>query len=255
MSHQLLFLWVFLWNRITGVNCCPADKPHLIMSWQPLIPHSSISPHRCHRLFALLFCQDFPTPFVAAKNIHKSMQLPVHLLCSLVFVCGDSFALWSSWMKSLPCESPWLRPPWCVRCTLRHRLMQTGHDEAACALWTGLLMFSAGNPLISPPVFAVLFALFSAARVCDNAMLRCQNGGTCHHHQRCHCPPGFTGILCERAHCQGSGECEDQLSGRASFNHPAVVRWLVAYLMAIRLLIVFLRWKVTDGLPSSTKNS
>lgn len=50
----------FLWNRITGTNCCPAEKPRLTMSWQPLIPHSFISPHRCHRLFALLFCQDFP---------------------------------------------------------------------------------------------------------------------------------------------------------------------------------------------------
>ncbi|TNN88406.1 Netrin-G1 [Liparis tanakae] len=49
-------------------------------------------------------------------------------------------------------------------------------------------------------------------RVCDNAMLRCQNGGSCHHHQRCHCSPGFTGVLCERARCQGPGECDDQLT-------------------------------------------
>ncbi|KAI3374257.1 hypothetical protein L3Q82_006104 [Scortum barcoo] len=62
-------------------------------------------------------------------------------------------------------------------------------------------------------------------RVCDNALLRCQNGGTCHHHQRCHCSPGFTGVMCERARCQGPGECDDdQLSGRASFHHPPVGR-------------------------------
>ncbi|CAL8320818.1 unnamed protein product [Arctogadus glacialis] len=53
----------------------------------------------------------------------------------------------------------------------------------------------------------------SAARVCDNAMLRCQNGGTCHHHQRCHCSAGFTGVLCERARCSG-GECDGQSSGQ-----------------------------------------
>ncbi|KAG7273982.1 hypothetical protein CRUP_002090 [Coryphaenoides rupestris] len=51
------------------------------------------------------------------------------------------------------------------------------------------------------------------ARVCDNAMLRCQNGGTCHHHQRCHCAAGFTGVLCERARCPG-GECDGQSSGQ-----------------------------------------
>ncbi|CAG07151.1 unnamed protein product [Tetraodon nigroviridis] len=78
-------------------------------------------------------------------------------------------------------------------------------------------------------------------RVCDNAMLRCQNGGTCHHHQRCHCPPSFTGILCERAHCQGTEECDDQLSGRASFNQPTAGRWLIGHVVAMRLLIVFLR--------------
>uniref|UniRef100_H3DBM8 Netrin G1 n=1 Tax=Tetraodon nigroviridis TaxID=99883 RepID=H3DBM8_TETNG len=76
-------------------------------------------------------------------------------------------------------------------------------------------------------------------RVCDNAMLRCQNGGTCHHHQRCHCPPSFTGILCERAHCQGTEECDDQLSGRASFNQPTAGRWLIGHVVAMRLLIVF----------------
>ncbi|XP_045072876.1 netrin-G1-like, partial [Coregonus clupeaformis] len=58
------------------------------------------------------------------------------------------------------------------------------------------------------------------APVCDKAMLLCQNGGTCHHHQRCHCAPGFTGILCERARCQGPGPCEDYpTSGQSSLHH------------------------------------
>ncbi|XP_049454025.1 netrin-G1-like isoform X3 [Epinephelus fuscoguttatus] len=78
------------------------------------------------------------------------------------------------------------------------------------------------------------------ARVCDNAMLRCQNGGTCHHHQRCHCSPGFTGVLCERVRCQGPGECDDQLSGRASFHHPPISHQLTLTLVVLPLLIVSL---------------
>uniref|UniRef100_A0A8C6ULM0 Vav 3 guanine nucleotide exchange factor b n=1 Tax=Neogobius melanostomus TaxID=47308 RepID=A0A8C6ULM0_9GOBI len=80
--------------------------------------------------------------------------------------------------------------------------------------------------------------LFLLPRVCDNAMLRCQNGGTCHHHQRCLCSPGFTGVLCERARCQGPGECDDQLSGRA-FSHRAprlVSTALLALLLTAALL-------------------
>ncbi|XP_034064332.1 netrin-G1-like isoform X2 [Gymnodraco acuticeps] len=79
-----------------------------------------------------------------------------------------------------------------------------------------------------------------APRVCDNAMLRCQNGGTCHHHQRCHCSPSFTGVLCERARCQGPGECDDQLSGQDSFHHPPIIRQLALTLVALPLLIVSL---------------
>uniref|UniRef100_A0AAV2JWN4 EGF-like domain-containing protein n=1 Tax=Knipowitschia caucasica TaxID=637954 RepID=A0AAV2JWN4_KNICA len=75
------------------------------------------------------------------------------------------------------------------------------------------------------------------ARVCDNAMLRCQNGGTCHHHQRCLCSPGFTGILCERSRCQGPGECDDKLSGRAFTHHaPRLAPILLAPLLAIAFL-------------------
>ncbi|TDH05940.1 hypothetical protein EPR50_G00127550 [Perca flavescens] len=74
------------------------------------------------------------------------------------------------------------------------------------------------------------------ARVCDNAMLRCQNGGTCHHHQRCHCSPGFTGVLCERARCQGAEECDDHLSGRASFHHPPISQ--LAFTLVVLLLLI-----------------
>ncbi|XP_038819264.1 netrin-G1-like [Salvelinus namaycush] len=71
------------------------------------------------------------------------------------------------------------------------------------------------------------------AHVCDNAMLLCQNGGTCHHHQqRCHCATGFTGILCERERCQGPGPCEEYpTSGQPSLCHPLLFHYLYPLLL------------------------
>nr|XP_056716366.1 netrin-G2 [Euleptes europaea] len=39
--------------------------------------------------------------------------------------------------------------------------------------------------------------------VCDDELLLCQNGGTCYENQRCLCPPGFKGVLCEQPKCEG----------------------------------------------------
>nr|XP_023009808.2 netrin-G1 isoform X4 [Maylandia zebra] len=46
------------------------------------------------------------------------------------------------------------------------------------------------------------------ARVCDNELLRCQNGGTCVSNVRCSCPTGYTGLLCEKRRCESElGGC------------------------------------------------
>ncbi|XP_003784142.1 netrin-G1 isoform X2 [Otolemur garnettii] len=43
--------------------------------------------------------------------------------------------------------------------------------------------------------------------VCDNELLHCQNGGTCHNNVRCLCPAAYTGILCEKPRCEEAGGC------------------------------------------------
>uniref|UniRef100_F6VJA0 Netrin G1 n=1 Tax=Xenopus tropicalis TaxID=8364 RepID=F6VJA0_XENTR len=53
------------------------------------------------------------------------------------------------------------------------------------------------------------------ANVCDNELLRCQNDGVCYNNIRCHCPSGYTGILCEKQKCADTGDC-DSISGQDS---------------------------------------
>ncbi|XP_068166874.1 netrin-G2 [Antennarius striatus] len=45
------------------------------------------------------------------------------------------------------------------------------------------------------------------ANMCDEESLICQNGGTCEDFQRCICPTGFTGSLCENIDCQTADSC------------------------------------------------
>ncbi|XP_036378429.1 netrin-G1 [Megalops cyprinoides] len=55
------------------------------------------------------------------------------------------------------------------------------------------------------------------SRVCDDELLRCQNGGVCHNNLRCQCPAGFTGLLCEKPRCDSeAGGCRDADSGQAA---------------------------------------
>ncbi|XP_062868176.1 netrin-G2 [Trichomycterus rosablanca] len=43
--------------------------------------------------------------------------------------------------------------------------------------------------------------------VCDDELLMCHNGGTCHQNQRCNCPPNFNGVLCQVSLCKDGKKC------------------------------------------------
>ncbi|XP_077140833.1 netrin-G2 isoform X1 [Ranitomeya variabilis] len=49
--------------------------------------------------------------------------------------------------------------------------------------------------------------------VCDDELLICQNGGTCHQGQRCICPSGFKGALCQDVKCDSTHRNCDSASG------------------------------------------
>ncbi|XP_033988179.1 netrin-G1 isoform X5 [Trematomus bernacchii] len=54
------------------------------------------------------------------------------------------------------------------------------------------------------------------ARVCDNELLRCQNGGVCVNNVRCSCPSDYSGLLCEKSRCEAElGGCRGPDSGAA----------------------------------------
>lgn len=76
------------------------------------------------------------------------------------------------------------------------------------------------------------FSMLPTAQVCNNVLLRCQNGGVCHHHQHCQCPAGFGGILCEKAQCQGD-YCEEQQSSQPALRPPPVGQTLPLALLSL----------------------
>ncbi|XP_060685613.1 netrin-G1-like [Hemiscyllium ocellatum] len=58
------------------------------------------------------------------------------------------------------------------------------------------------------------------ARVCDNVLTRCENGGVCEDNGRCLCLPPYTGLLCEKHQCKkGTGACVSQSPQDPSFTH------------------------------------
>ncbi|XP_033883881.3 netrin-G1-like isoform X7 [Acipenser ruthenus] len=73
------------------------------------------------------------------------------------------------------------------------------------------------------------------ARVCDNELLRCQNGGVCHNHQRCQCPASYTGILCEKQKCENGG-CDNSNSGQGALS-PSNCPVLLLLLLLLTALL------------------
>ncbi|XP_061912787.1 sarcoplasmic reticulum histidine-rich calcium-binding protein [Entelurus aequoreus] len=52
--------------------------------------------------------------------------------------------------------------------------------------------------------------------ICDEEMLRCQNGGTCSQNQKCICPPEFKGVLCQQSRCEAGKDCNAAPAWRPS---------------------------------------
>ncbi|KAL2085561.1 hypothetical protein ACEWY4_018881 [Coilia grayii] len=93
-----------------------------------------------------------------------------------------------------------------------------------------------GGPVIRQNVSSLGVANRNQARVCDNEMLRCQNGGVCLNNLRCQCPAGFTGLLCEKAQCEGeAGGCNGPDSGAPSTfsKHPALTSLLLPLVLTL----------------------
>ncbi|XP_051738049.1 netrin-G1 isoform X5 [Ctenopharyngodon idella] len=76
------------------------------------------------------------------------------------------------------------------------------------------------------------------ARVCDNELLRCQNGGVCVNNIRCQCPPAYTGLLCEKPRCENEpGGCGLPDSGQGSLRPPSPILLLLLFVLGLVLLM------------------
>ncbi|XP_069554065.1 netrin-G1 isoform X5 [Brachyistius frenatus] len=72
------------------------------------------------------------------------------------------------------------------------------------------------------------------SRVCDNELLRCQNGGVCVNNVRCTCPSTYTGLLCEKARCESElGGCGGPNSGQAPLTPPSTSTLLLLLLLLL----------------------
>ncbi|XP_009464513.1 PREDICTED: Usher syndrome type-1C protein-binding protein 1 [Nipponia nippon] len=81
-----------------------------------------------------------------------------------------------------------------------------GSTPGGCRRWpAGCRPWSRGRPAArpasrdpsSPPRRPVPGG--TRSNVCDDELLLCQNGGTCYQNQRCICPVGFKGVLCQQS--------------------------------------------------------
>ncbi|XP_059494145.1 netrin-G2-like isoform X18 [Stegostoma tigrinum] len=116
----------------------------------------------------------------------------------------------------------------CIECNCNHlgsrhdRCNETGHCECKPGA-TGLKCEDC-----KPGYY---WRLGCFPNVCDNELLLCQNGGTCHQKQRCICPKGFTGILCEGGSCDPEG-------GNCNASCTSLLSHWAALLSALTLLLL-----------------
>ncbi|XP_037549715.1 netrin-G1 isoform X2 [Nematolebias whitei] len=75
------------------------------------------------------------------------------------------------------------------------------------------------------------------SRVCDNELLRCQNGGVCENNVHCSCPSAYTGLLCEKPRCESElGGCRGSESGQAPLTPPSLCCLLTLLTLGSALL-------------------
>ncbi|EMP34661.1 Netrin-G2 [Chelonia mydas] len=63
--------------------------------------------------------------------------------------------------------------------------------------------------------------------VCDEELLICQNGGTCYQNQRCICPAGYKGVLCEQSKC----DSDNKACNSASSTYLSLTLFLISALI------------------------
>ncbi|KAK3550856.1 hypothetical protein QTP70_006421 [Hemibagrus guttatus] len=67
-------------------------------------------------------------------------------------------------------------------------------------------------------------------RVCDDELLRCQNGGVCVNNVRCQCAPGYSGLLCEKVRSDGEAGYGSSDSDRTSKPSSVIILLLLMLL-------------------------
>uniref|UniRef100_A0A3P8W3Q3 Netrin G1 n=2 Tax=Cynoglossus semilaevis TaxID=244447 RepID=A0A3P8W3Q3_CYNSE len=125
-----------------------------------------------------------------------------------------------------------------LSCECEHNT--TGPDCGRCKRSYQGRAWSAGSYLPIPKGTANICVpnnIGPVTRVCDNELMRCQNGGVCVNNVRCSCPSPYTGLLCEKPRCESElGGCRGADSGQASLSSPWSLGQLVL-LMSVWMLL------------------
>lgn len=98
-----------------------------------------------------------------------------------------------------------LKSFWCCLMTYNNAqwLLTMVHQPIIC---TDLIDTLKNSRNYSLTVIKCDFSL-SVVNICDEELLMCQNGGTCHQNQRCICPHEFKGVLCQHSRCEDGKKC------------------------------------------------